>query len=72
MCVPCQTIIWNNRAESMLTSVTAIAQTKLAGGSGWPGDEWGKQWYELIEKSCEEMENMLDRLVAADEKSKGK
>ena len=66
MCVPCQVVIWNDRAAAMLASVTTIAKINLSGGKGWPGDAWGKHWYEALENACEGMEELLNELVVSD------
>jgi hypothetical protein len=62
-CVPCQTIIWDAMVVSKTETVSTIAKIHLAGGRGWPGDEWGKSWYALMEKTCGAMDELLAEMT---------
>lgn len=62
-CVPCQVILWDQRANGMLDGVSKIAEIQMAGGKSSWTDEWGKRWYNLIYSNCEAMQTLVNELT---------
>ena len=67
MCVPCQVIIWNGRMMGMLQAATALATAEINHPSGpghargWPGNDWGKEFYDAVKECCEKIGPILER-----------
>lgn len=52
----------------MLRAAATLAKIALLGGRGWPGDEWGKKVYEVVERACKELEPLLEQAGMGTEK----
>jgi hypothetical protein len=62
-CVPCQVILWDQRATGMLESVDKLVTLKMQGVKIPLTDKWQEEWYELIKASCTKMQEMIDHLT---------
>lgn len=62
-CVPCQVILWNGMAGSMLEGVTTVATSSLNGTSSAMTNAWALRWYGMIDKHCDEMQAMVNELT---------
>ena len=62
-CVPCQVILWDQRATGMIETASEFMRMKLAGNKiGIPAG-WEERWYSLIDQMCPKMESLLNEIT---------
>lgn len=66
-CVPCQVILWDQRATGMLASADKLVTMKMQGVKVPIPAGWEERWYEAIKANCVGMQKMLDEITGVDD-----